>query len=133
LTLLLSEPARILMLRRETEEPGHIKKVLKPNFRAPGAGKTMKTLPENACLARQVQWKQKVVQMHINLKLSEDDGQKLQRCATMLGLNIQQLAEDLLSDALRTGSLGRTVFECEAAMVRLNQKINATIAELEFT
>ena len=71
--------------------------------------------------------------MHINIKLSEDDGQKLRRCATMLGLNVQQLAEDLLSDALRTGSLGRTVFECEAAMVRLNLRINATIAELEFT
>ena len=71
--------------------------------------------------------------MRINIKLSEDDGQKLRRCAMMLGVNIQQLAEDLVSDALKTGSLGRTVFECEAAMVRLNLKINATIAELEFT
>ena len=71
--------------------------------------------------------------MRINIRLSEDDGQKLRRCAMMLGVNIQQLAEDLVSDALKTGSLGRTVFECEAAMVRLNLKINATIAELEFT
>ena len=71
--------------------------------------------------------------MLININLSEDDSQKLHRCATALGLNIQQLAEDILSDALRTESLGRTVFECEAAMVRLNLKINAAIAELEFT
>lgn len=70
--------------------------------------------------------------MHIDIELSEDDGQKLRRCATTLGLSMQQLAEDLLSDALRTGSLGRTVLECEAAMVRLNLIINTTIAEMEF-
>jgi hypothetical protein len=71
--------------------------------------------------------------MHISIKISEDDGQKLRRVATMLGLNIQQLAEDLLSDALRTGSLGRAVFECEAAMARVNLRIDATISELDFT